>query len=215
MLPSVAVSTIARRLGDRGTAFDTEIQLELASAQEEFESGGFLPWFLLVQATGTITGPASTLAVPTGYIMDSEWEGGLRIAGDGGQSQPIGKRPYAMLKDREPTYYANSGAPEAYAISGDNAYIFPSTAVDRAYEWWHFASAADLDFTLDTEEKWIKYAPQALIGKAGMELALTISHTEAYTIFERTFGRAWGALIARSTAREQANLTSEMTPTHG
>lgn len=211
MLPSVAVSTIARRLGDRGTAFDTEIQLELASAQEEFESGGFLPWFLITQATGTIAEGDTTLAVPTGYIRDSDDEGGLRIPDNEGNSRPVGKRPYDMLKSREPDYYSSAGEPEAYAIAGDTAYIFPANSSSRSYAWWYFKEAADLDFTLDTEVEWIKYAPQALIGQAGMELALTISHSEAYAVFEKRFNRAWANLITRHIARQQANLTSEMT----
>lgn len=206
MIGSLAVSTIAARLGKRGATFNNEILLELQAAQEELETGPQMPWFLLNHDTTTATvADTKTIAIPTDFLLEDDY-GKMFIVGTDGGYNLCQKNDYDTL--RRSGFFETNKIPEQYALQDAIVSFFPTP--DAAYTLdWHYYKRDDA-LTTAAANAWMTEAPMVLLNKAGLEMARFLRDQNAVGIFDANFARAVASMWARDEARRQAGATPSM-----
>ena len=206
MIGSLAVSTIAARLGKRGTAFDSEILLELQAAQEEMETGPQLPWFLLNHDTTTATVlDTKTIAMPTDFLLEDDY-GKMFIVDTDGDYNLCRKNDYDVL--RKSVNFSTSGVPEQYALQDAIVSFFPTPNAAYTLDWHYYKR--DDALTAAAANAWLTDAPMVLLNKAGLEMARFLRDQSAISIFDANYARAVAAMWARDEARRQAGMQLTM-----
>ncbi len=206
MLGSLAVSTIAARLGKRGTTFNSEILLELQAAQEEMETGPQLPWFLLTNDTSTTTTAATrTTSVPTDFLLVDDYAKLFLIDADGGYNL-CEKNDYDVL--RKSPFFDDTKIPEQYALQFETFYWFPLPDIAYTFDLWYYKR--DDALTTAAANKWMKNAPMVLLNKAGVQMARFFRDAQALQIFDGDFNRAVASMWARDEAQRQAGQQLSM-----
>jgi len=197
-----AVALIASRLGNRGTALNAQIILELQAAQEELEGLPGLPWFLLFHDTSlTMVANVETLTVPSGFLLEDDYSRMFLIGTDGGY-RTVTKSDYDTL--RGSSFLTGSGYPEKFALQGNTVHFFPTPNVAYALDW-HYYKAADV-LTTNIENAWLASAGGVLINFAGMRIARFLRDQQAVTIFKEDYLTALDRLNKHDEARRQAAL---------
>jgi hypothetical protein len=104
------------------------------------------------------------------------------------------------------------GPPEAYALLGNYFRIFPTPDALYTLKTIYYAK----DTTLDTnvENKWLKYAPMLILGRAGKFIAGPLRDTAAMQIFGEWEQIGQTSLIRRDTDRDLANRSLQMGGPH-
>lgn len=201
MLRSAAVTIIRRKLGFR-TDLEDEIVSALQQAQRLFEKGRTLPWFLRQEdQTLTITSGSGEISLPTGFIRECEDEGPHYTDTDTNAvtflekiSLNVGLATFADADD---------GKPLAYTLRNTTIKVYPDR--DTSYTaYWSYFEAADV-LTSDIENAWLQYAPDALIGRAGMLIAEDLPNKEAHGAFSQMYSEGWSAAFAETILREESN----------
>lgn len=144
----------------------------LKSAQRNFEQNWpdptNLPWFLISERVSTSTeANEERLGLPGDWLADME-EDALWVTNDDGLEIALPKNDIDSLR----TLYANSdpGLPRAYAFDGMYYRLFPRPDKIYAMKMQYYKEDAVLADG-STENKWLKYAANALIGHATLKLA--------------------------------------------
>lgn len=206
-----AVKSIKRRLGF-WSAHDDEIVLELRDGQKRLEQGIllprggiFLPWFLVTEITTRLmVAGEERVPLPTGadeFLGELE-EGALWIYDQNAEAesqwQPLSKDDIDFLKNDQP----GTGTPRAYSQSGVYFRLKPTPDSDaeanKVLKLLYKKRDATLDND-DTENNWLKYAHELMIGEAGLIVAQALRDVEAEKIFT----------AVRAEERQRLYLTTE------
>lgn len=195
-----AIQRIQRGLGFR-TDLSSEIALAMQEQQRLLELGKTLPWFLL-QEDQILTLPVATRSVnlPTGFIR-MEDEGFFYTSTEDGEIEVI-RRPYAEARD----FYADrdAGGPEAYSLRKTSFYFFPEPDTGYSLTYSYYKQADVL--TTNVENAWLAYAPEVLIGAAGVSIATDVRDATAVQTFTALYTVGMNALMAEIAAREENNM---------
>lgn len=203
-----AVDTLIFRLG-RGTrvssAFRSQVLLELQTAQRRLEDDPSLPWFLLADRSHhMLTQYEERVALPSDFVRENE-EDELRIK--------ISSEPdtsYTALKkdhwDSVPLPFRPGvfDRPRYFTLWGE--YLILSPAPDRAdyiiqMTYWK----RDTLIALETENLWLRYAPDFLMAEAGINLAIAIGNQGALQLFTSQRLQMKTLLHNQTIARQETN----------
>lgn len=214
MLRSAAVSIIQRGLGFRSDLSD-EIISALQQAQRVFELGRSLPWFLkLEDQSFAVTSGSADIALPTSFLR--EVEGETFHYTDANTSDRVFLEKFTdlnLLKSSLDTSDTDPGKPLAYYLRKTTVAIYPER--DTSYTLtWSYYKAADI-LSTDVENAWLQYAPDALIGRAGMLIAEDIGLSDPgmqarFNKFKSLYETGWSALFSEDVLREEANYPRHM-----
>lgn len=188
-----ATASVKRRLGF-WSGNDSEIALELQDAQKRLEQGIvlprggiFLPWFLMSEvATAAMVDGEERVPIPSDFLGELE-EGALWLydpnADTDSQFKPLSKDDLDFLKSAEP----GTGSPLAYSQSGVYFRLKPTPDSDNATNkslklLYKRADSLLTDGT--TENNWLKYAHELMIGEAGKIIAQALRDQQAIGIFD-------------------------------
>lgn len=210
MLKSQAISQIKRRLGFRSD-LDAEILEELRNAQERFENFGvplggssFIPQFLMTEIADISTeNNEERVRVPTDILVEDE-AGALWRFDSGAE---VGKEWTELVKmdfDTMRREFPGKGPPQVY--TADGLYFRLGPVPDGSYRlrMRYLAKDAVLE-AADTENKWLKNAPQLLIGEAGVAIAVSTGYAAAASYFEMMRKEAAIALWGREETKFHVN----------
>lgn len=216
MIGSEAVNLMKRRLGFRRN-LDAECLFELREAQKRAESESRTqPWFL-IQENATITTVAQTATVdlPEDFIKEpDDITSQIRYNPIYGNSL-VGVRFLTKVDATDAIpYYTKSdgdlivGGPRSYILGKTQLNFFPTP--DAAYTlYWNYHAKDDI-IQLDTENEWLKHAPDYLIGDAGVRLAGDIRNQNAISLFTAMFNEGQKQIIAGNVEREWAGRELRM-----
>lgn len=197
-----AVTKIKRRLSFR-TNLEDDIVLEIIEAQNRFQRGHSLPWFLKQedQTLSFVEGTAS-VALPSDFLRECE---------DQSPSWRLSDEDYPFFpekKDWEDAFdayaIAEDGLAQVYVIRKTTFHVFPTP--DRNYDitWGYYGADTELLSDSSTNQ-WLTHAPSLLIGAAGSILAQDTQNPEALSAFQAMMTTAWAELFAEGVEREDAN----------
>lgn len=206
-----AVARVNDAIGFRPSGHDltARIILRFQEAQRNLEKGKTLPRFLLVEdETLTLTEGDSTAALPAGFLRVFDEEGLRFTPEDSDFPVFLEQRFYRAAVeanfrvDSSVITQTEAVAPSIYIIRSDVVDFI--TTADTTYTLtWSYYKAAD---TLETniENAWLEFAPEWLIGEAGLRIAMSLGDKKAVEEFTflRDSGRAavFGEEILQETA---------------
>ena len=170
MIRDEAVAELQIIMGFRSD-LSSSIVTALQIAQKHFEQSwpdpSNLPWFLITErATASTTANEERLAKPADWLGDIE-EDGLWLTNPDGKEILLEKADLDDLRE----LYGNSTAafPKAYAFDGLYYRLFPKPNAIYLSKMQYFSEAPTLSLGT-SENSWLKYASDILIGRAGIIL---------------------------------------------
>ena len=218
MIRSEAEDQIRETLGRTGTDLRTEIIFAMNLAKRQLEGAPELPWFLLTEVSSvTCTAGDERLQVPTKFLREAEEDSGLFIynTSDLDADNPdewiaLQKWDNETLRDNYSDQTVALDQPTHYALVGDYFKLYP--VPDEAYTLKMIYYSQDTDFSSgsDTENEWLKWAPDVIIGKAGKWVATRKRDIKARKMFEEDYREALARMMIENEARRQANWTQGM-----
>lgn len=188
MLRSEAISEIKRGLGYRQTQ-DTTIIAALQKAQRILELGRTLPSFLKTTLSVATVANTQAITIPATFIRLEEDFLPYYVNANGANiflPMRTHAEAYAAYvadgtsEDVEPA--VSSGFPSVFVLRNKtSALLIPTpTTVFTIYIPCY---AQDTVLTAETENDWLKYAPDVLIGLAGTYVAGTLRDKDALSLF--------------------------------
>ena len=208
---SASLDLLLQRLGNRsGATLRASCLSEMALAQEEFEEGLFLPWFLLSEdLTATITVDERRVSVPATFIREAE-ESGLWVVDDDGNKKELIKKSFDELVIQH-TLEGEATTPLNYSLDGEYFNLFPlPTAARTLFMKAYLRQAAPTD-AVGSENKWFKHAAGLMIAAAGEVVARDHLQSPKLSLgFSTKKAEQWLRLERHSTAREEANMSRTM-----
>jgi len=213
------VALIQEQLGFR-TTLSSSIVTNMKLAQQTLEQGPTKPWFLITEdAYVRTTAEDERLPLPDDFIEEVD-EAVLRYVPDAvSQDDPevdLDKDEYDVLRKNYKdvnTGTTKTGAPEAYALVGNYFRIFPTPDDDYLIHMIYYGE----DDTLDTniENKWLKYCPYLLLGKAGKQISFgPLRDQAAWQVFDSWEKEGRAILISKNTARAMSNMQMQIGGPH-
>jgi hypothetical protein len=212
-----AVAEMHRQLGFRSDQTDNLVgYLKLAQTQLELEPE--LPWFLVSETLSTTTtADEPRIGVPSNMLEELDTSALFYVPSSGddaGKNLAIVKDEYDVLVNQylDFDYEDEEAYPRNYAIRGDYFILFPTP--DAAYTVKINIYAQDTVLTSNIENRWLKYAPLLIMGKA-----LQLSATGLRDQVAQATGKDWErqgrlALVARTNSRELANTELQIGGPH-
>jgi len=196
-----AVTLIKQILGFR-TDQTTNIITNLQTAQAQLELSPVKPWFLISEdASIRLTISEQRIRVPSDFLEEDEADALVYVPDDGTSEVALIKEDLDQLrvafKDTEP------GTPEYYALSGEYFRIFP--VPDDTYLVRMLYYKRDAVLTSNIENKWLKWVPYYLIGKAGELSATSLRDKTALMQFKTMANEGLLLLNTQNEARKHAN----------
>lgn len=204
MTRTEAVTRINDGLGFRpaGHSLEPKIILRLQEAQRDLESGKTLPRFLIREDQPlTLLAGAHTALLPDGFIREDDDNRLHFFTPTSDIAKYLKPKRYndaviANLREQGPI------GPSVYVIRTNTIDFVTTADTDYDLVWNYFASDALL--TSDSENAWLREAPEWLIGEAGYRIAKDLRDADAVQLFDglRTQGRAacFGDIIADEDA---------------
>jgi hypothetical protein len=214
MLRSAAITVIQRGLGFRDD-LTNEIISALQEAQRLEELGKDLPYFLKQEDEAfAITSGTGEIALPTGFIQ--EVQGETFHFRDGTTNNRVYLEKFIdlqRLRQTLDTSDAVPGAPKAYYLRKATVLVYPERDAAYSATWSYYKQAESL--ATDIENSWLAYAPDLLIGKAGMIICEDIGISDPgmqarQTRFTRRYAEARNGLFAQGEERERENYPTSM-----
>lgn len=205
MLLSEAISKIQRVLGNRTDQLNSIIE-ELSTAQDQLERGPTFPQFLLTEDAYIRTDiDEFRIPLPDDFIAEYE-EGCLWYWPDDTDTDGVCLEKYS--KEYLDDLYGRvaTGTPLAYARVGGYFSIFPKP--DGIYEirMKYYAKDTAISAMQQTEtNKWLTYAPDTIIGKAGAVIATALRDNFALAKFTEMESEGRRVLQIKNTYDEMAN----------
>lgn len=207
MLRSEAIGIIQRGLGFRSDLED-EIVAALQEAQRLVELGRTLPRFLLQEDESfAVTSGSADIALPEGFIREEKGE--TFFYTDATTNNRVYLEKFTNLQRLRETLSTDdieAGKPQAYYLRKATVAILPERDTSYTLTWSYYKKADLLD--TDIENAWLEFAPDILIGKAGMSVAEAIGLSDAgmqvrHTSFANRYTTAWNAMLADDIMREE------------
>ncbi len=201
MLRDAAVAVIKRTLGFRTTG-DADIVQALQDAQELYEGGPELPFFLRSEIGEVSTAIGiERLTLPTSPKFIREWHEDALYLYD-----TTADIPYTALQKDDLDFLRKnlpgSGKPTAYALG--NEYIRLFKTPDAVYTLRMIYYGKDDVLEMDVENKWLQHVPYLLIGEAGVMMAAGFRDKAALAVFSGWKAQGYQQLLATSVAFENA-----------
>lgn len=201
MLLSEAMLQVRTLLGFR-TDLTQATLTQLTRAQEELERGPTYPWFLLSEEATTLTSEnARRVQLPPDFIAEYEY-GALWYVPDDVEVDELelDKKDYDDLRKSYGT--TAMGPPCAYAKDGFYFRIFPLPDAEYTLKMLYYKKDQPISsVSTDATNKWLTYAPNVLIGKAGKILAIAAGNQMALGAF--TEMETQGRVLLRTQNEEQ------------
>lgn len=201
MLRADCITLIASRLGNRTDLNDT-IALEMLMVQETLleGTGAFLPWFLVTELVDLpVTAGEERVNLPAVFL--GEVEGQPLWWYDANLANPykrLHKNDLGLLMEK---YIANA-VPVEYALSGNYIILKPTPSVNGTLRLRYYAAAVKDE----TENGWLKYAPDLLIAETGAVIAgKYLQNTGLADRFIQDGVIARQRLFAKNEARQHTN----------
>lgn len=167
MLRSEAIGIIKRGLGFRQTQ-DAAIIAALQSAQRDLEAGKTLPnWLLVFDQPISVTAGTAVIAMPTGFLrLHEEYE--MYFLNDEGQPVNLPRKNPQEAQ----AAYAQSEAlfPAVFVIESPTSGRLVPTPTSNFTAYLTYYRAADV-LNTETENAWLRFVPNYLVGLAGMKVA--------------------------------------------
>ncbi len=174
---------------------------EMQLTQTELEGGAELPWFLKSLMTGNFTAGVTAQDLPQGFIRECDEEG-LWIQDPNDTTADWNRVVKKDFNELQEFYQNDTGLPKAFALVGEKLYLFPQPDLAYTYKWFVFTE--DTKIAANTENNWLKYIPDLLIGKTGERVAMATKN-DAMPQFSNQAKEAYGRLVVMNTARAEAN----------
>lgn len=212
MLKNDAIANVKLHLGFRSN-LDSEILTQLQTAQSTFEREGvpipnsaatFLPWFLITEIADVLVAVGEErIALPSDFL--AEWEDSSLWRYDA--SAADADKWTQLMKDDVKTARVTSigsTAPKLFARSGSYFRIFPVPTEITTFKMIYYAAATALG-SANTENSWLKYIPNLLIGEAGFHIASATRNASAIAIFTHMKDMAAKNLWIKNEEQEHVN----------
>jgi hypothetical protein len=178
---SAAVARIKRGLGFRSD-LDNEIADALQEAQREREAGKTAPWFLLKEDQPlSLVGLTNSVNIPSDFWQIGRKEG-IKFTPSGTNKTQFIRR-YDLGDATGLFGDLGNGPPKAYALRKATLRFFPAADVTYSLTWSYYMHDAVLSTNI--ENQWLKYAPELLVGDAGLIIAADVRDKEAVAIFQK------------------------------
>ena len=197
-----ARARIQFHLGNRSSHAD-KIVLAMQDAQIELEQQAELPWFLLeeVSSASTVV-DEERVAVPSDFLRETE-EDALYIF----DSTLDADKQWTLLIKEDLTFlrktYPGTGTPGFYALVGAYYRLFPTPDAVKTLK--HIYYKTDAVLTTNVENQWLKYFPNLIIGRAGMDVASDIGAEKKIPVFAHILARAEDLYMRSTEDREHTN----------
>jgi hypothetical protein len=193
-----AVFLIQSRFGGMEGEED-RIIAELQFAQELYERSVKKPWFLVTTGLRDVTEQGSTSLVGLDPQFLQEYEpGSVWMKPSPTTVKLLQKLSFDIGMNRRGT-----GMPTHYDLIGDQLHVFP--VPDQTYELIIRYYGKDERLHGDIENKFLQYAPDLLIARAGLNIA-KYAEPSMLQVFQMDEQEAHARLVAENEARIQANL---------
>lgn len=191
-------NTILGRLGGRsGATLSAQIVAELQFRQSVLEREAELPWFLLEEASLTVS--AELVSLPTGFLREYEDDSFFIQLSDGTWKCLDKRIPTHVFEDEE---LLGTAEPAAYYLLNE-LHVFPVPA--SSYTGRFFYYKADATLSADNSENlWSVEAPDLLAAEAGYLVAKYLRDFNASELFMAEIQDARRRLRANNTARKEA-----------
>jgi len=183
---------------------DATIVLALQDAQAELEMDEELPYFLKTEVSSVeTTADEERIALPNDpvFLREIDEEDFMYLYDDSG-STPVWTVLPKMDTWQGRSLYPTPGSPEAYSLDGEYFRIFPTP--DDTYKLRMVYFGRDESLTNNIENKWLKYRPNLLIGRAGLDVAASIRDGVAGQYFTTLFQTQKGSMHREIIARREA-----------
>ena len=213
MLRDDAISIAQILLGfrsDQNPNFVTMFQF----VQNQLEMGPIRPWFLLQEDSLVLTTiNEERIEIPQDFIAECD-ELPLRYRPTTYPTTPeiqLRKDAYDLLKRNfgpNTILPGTQQVPQAYARVGIYFRIFPLP--DQNYPIRLIYYAKDTVLSSNIENKWTKYSPDLLIGRAGRLLATGLRDAGAYGEFSKMETTGMDRLLRENEEQKHVNQTYQM-----
>lgn len=215
-----AIAIILARCGKRqnDTFLQAQCVLEMTLKQETtLEGADFKPWFLLSEYMHALTGENEPrVPLPTNFLEELE-EGILWVQAPGATAYTrLIRDDLDILEERY--LDCDPGVPQAYALAGKDAVLFPTPADAYPLKMRCYLREPKLEYAYgaaaasdDTTNEWLTQAPDWLIGEVGAVIAgqyIKDAPTAEQFAMEAAKGRA--RLYVAHVAREEMNRQRSM-----
>jgi len=205
------VSRIKYRLSrQQDSSIDARIVAELAAAQESFEGGTTLPWFLNVQLPYEVSNAHDNFSVLNfpDFLRIAEDDYALRV-------EDLTQTDETLLKlSRQDTYEKLIGylpgtadattLPVAYCILGNTIHIRKKQVVTRNYYLSYFRKDQTIP-AANVSTLWSTYVPDLLAAEAGIQVAQYLRDTAAIKFFMGLRSVKFAELVRRNQAVQDAD----------
>lgn len=204
MMRDDAVTRMRRYLGFN-PRLDTAILVDaLKDAQQELENRPELPWFLITEvATISTTQGESRVALPADFIREYEQEALYIYDSSEGKWTPLEKRDADQLRKKFKDDSDSEDEPKFYALDGSYYRLYP--VPDAVYTLKSVYYAQDTVLDSDVENNWLKFAPNLMIGLAGMFVTKGTRDQQAKMEFQELAQLGGSQLDREMEARDTAN----------
>ena len=210
MLRSAAISRIQQGLGWRSD-LTTPIVSALQEAQRELEGGQTLPWFLLQedQTFSATVANGGAVTLPTGFLKFHKDEGPQITSTD----QGIKYLPHKPF-DEAKVFYADTddGEPQAYTLRSTTVKFWPTPDATYSVTASYYKRGTLLDS--DITNAWLTEAPELLIARAGLIVAVDLENEVSTKKFAAMFTKWQSWLMAEMADREEHTMERALGRNH-
>lgn len=202
------VTRIRRRLG-YNTGLNADIITgAIDDGQDVLEGLLEKPWFMeSEEATIECTPSEERVRIPDNFCSLIPEQDVYTIDSDGNR-WPLTPVSTKDLRDTGRLILSSrviTGVPQFYALQGNYLRLYPIPTLNYQLKMIYYKfldkMAADTD-----ENGWAKFAPNALIGQAGMIISDANGDSERSKAFEKLYIEGYAALMAASEAREHGGM---------
>lgn len=199
-----------RKLGNRSD-LATNIDDALGDAQDQLEADPHLmPWWMekdteVLAANISTVANTKTVAVPTGFLMETEDGGFFRedSSADSGYVKLVKDDFDALLASGT---YSGTGKPKRYALKDDTLYLFPTP--DAVYTLRGVFFKADDVLSGDSDTNgWSTHASRLLMSLAGLEVAEELGYSRHKEEFTNRYNKSYSDLKKQIVQRRLAAAT--------
>lgn len=214
MTPDDAVDFIQLQLGFR-SGLNSEIITKLNDCMVMLEDDVRLerPGFLLQEysnAAFKTTASTRTVAVPSGFLGESEADGGLYIYDAAEEDPYIELTKNSDGRDMR-AYFVETGQPEVYKLRGRlQVEFFPMPDAEYVLRWFAYFRDSTPIVEGGATNLWLTHAPYLLISEAGLLIASATRSQGAVQFFSAMNTAERAKLIAKTIAEEEENEPSCM-----
>ena len=188
MLRDVAIARVQQGLGFTSTLFDA-IVLRMQEEQRDLERGKTLPRFLLLEdQTLSLLSGNTDVNLPSTFLRRSEFD--LRYTPTGTtKSKNI---PWKRFDEAYEAISEDSDAagPKVAILRNTTIRFLPEADRNYTITWTFYQKGAILD--ANVENLWLQYAPELIIGGAGLRIAKDKRDPNAIALFGDMYKQARG-----------------------